>query len=108
MIAAPKLRETMWAEQRPDCYGGGSCDQVEPQWRCYADGDMDADHTKEPLILDAKTFPPGTKVTVSEPVCPERSSLREVVFPTPDSGPQFKSKCGCGFDWRAWVLDQYS
>jgi hypothetical protein len=93
------FRQTMRAEMRPDCYGGETCDQIQPRWNAYAHGDKQDDYTREPLTLDAKHFPPGTMVIVQEPTCPECDELRE---------PPFDKPCRCGFDWNAWTLSQYS
>lgn len=102
------LRETMWAEMKPDCYGGETCDQIEPRWYTYAAGDKQGGYEHDPLILDARGFPPGTKIVISEPVCPKCGDQREHIFPHPETGVAFVNKCDCGFDWDAWVLEQYS
>lgn len=104
----PKLRETMWAEMKPYCYGGASCDQILPRWDAYADGDMDSDDSLRTLNLNARTFPPGTRVVISEPVCPNCGEGRDVIFPRPKRGSLFAPKCDCGFDWGAWTRDQFS
>ena len=101
----PTTRATMWAEMRPNCYGGKTCDQIEPVWHCYADGDKDSDDIHKPLELDPRTFPPGTKVTIEEPLCPDCQELRHLKSSDP---PAFEDKCDCGFDWVAWTLDQYA
>jgi len=100
--------ETMWFTMEPDVYGGKSCDKVIPRWHCYADGDKDSDHQREPLKLDPRSFPPGTKIIVVEPACPDCGEPRSIKYPMPKRGPRFVSKCRCGFDWDQWVLNQYS
>ncbi len=102
------LRETMWAEMKPNCYGGRTCDQIVPRWDAYAEGDMESDDGLKSLSLAARTFPPGTKVVISEPCCPECGEVRTAIYPPPKRGPLFASKCDCGFDWDAWVREQYS
>lgn len=97
----------MWFTIRPDCYGSPECDQVEPRWHCYADGDKDADEQREPLSLDASRFPPGTKIVVHEPVCPKCGEAREPNYKDGEYLPGFVSKCRCGFDWDEWTLSQY-
>ena len=99
------IAETMWAEQKPDLYGGKSGDEVVPQWESFAEGDKQSS-TDRIIALDARCFPPGTKVVVSEPVCPKCERPRwperngaEVTFP---------ARCEeCGFDWRAWEEERY-
>lgn len=103
-----KRQETMWAEMRPDMYGGASCDQLVPGWHCYADGDKDSEDNVKCLDLEARSFPPGTKVTISEPLCPSCGEQREPTFPIPKRKPLYSGPCRCGFDWDAWVGDQYS
>lgn len=103
-----KMRETMTAELKPDCYGGASCDKIVHQWDAHAEGDMDSDDTLKTLSLSARTFPPGTRVIISEPCCLQCGETRSVIFPVPKRGPLFADKCECGFDWKAWTLDRYS
>jgi len=107
-MTAHKMRETMWAEMKPNCYGGEACDKIVPQWDAYADGDMDSDDGLTVLRLSARTFPPGTKVVISEPCCPDCGETREPIYPTPKRGPLYAGKCQCGFDWDNWTLEQYS
>jgi hypothetical protein len=101
-------RETMWAEMKPDCYGGQNCDQIRPRWECYAAGDMESEDGLKTISLAARTFPPGTRVVVQEPVCPQCGETRSIKYPPPKRGPLFDDKCDCGFDWKAWTLEQYS
>ncbi|KJS36097.1 MAG: hypothetical protein VR70_14510 [Rhodospirillaceae bacterium BRH_c57] len=96
----------MWATMEPDVYGGDTHDQIVPRWRIYADGDKDADHETGPLELLPSRFPPGTKVTVEEPVCPDCGALREPHWQ--DNEQTYGGPCDCGFDWDGWVLDQFS
>lgn len=99
------LRATMWAEMKPDCYGGKDCDEIEPQWHCYADGDKESDDIRKPLEFDPRIFPPGTKVTVEEPTCQNCQEFRHLKSSDP---PAFEDKCECGFDWVQWTLNEYA
>lgn len=101
-------RKTMWAEMAPDVYGGRTCDQIVPQWSCAAEGDKGDSDTQRVLELAARTFPPGTKVEIHEPLCPRCGELRHPKFPAPKRGPLFSGQCECGFDWDAWARDRYS
>ncbi len=104
-----ELRETQWAVHDPDVYSGPTCNQVRARWRCWADGDKGgADYQAQPIAMAAKTFPPGTKITISEPICPKCQELREPILPLPKRWPFYKPKCRCGFDWEAWVGEQFS
>jgi hypothetical protein len=89
--------QTMWAEMSPDVYDGESCDQVRPRWHVFAEGDMDSDYI-DAIMLDAKHFPPGTKVLVLEPQCPQCMKIQELC----------RADEACDFDWDAWILGQYS
>lgn len=99
---------TMWAEMTPDVYGGPNFDEVTPRWKCWSAGDKGDAAQHATLELAARTFPPGTKITISEPLCPKCDEQREPIHPPPAEGPIFKGRCRCGFDWDAWVLDQFS
>lgn len=104
-------RATTWFTMEPDMYGGKECDELVPRWRCYAEGDKDSDHQHEPLSLDPRLYPPGTKITIVEPVCPDCGELRGVNFPKPDKPdalPAFDAKCDCGFDWEEWTANEFS
>ena len=91
----------MWFEMKPDLYGGDNCDEIIPQWECSTDGDIGSDIEKEPLIFKAKNFPPGTKIIVSQPVCPKCGDLYEdcIVRTQPYH---------CDFDWKQWFKNKYS
>src|SRR5258708_6031856 len=103
-----KSRETAWATLEPDCYGGENCDEIIPQWHTFFDGDKDADYIREPLLLDGRLFPPGTRVVISVPMCPQCEETRGLKYPMPKTGPAFNDKCQCGFDWHAWTLEHFS
>ncbi len=93
-----EYQNIMMAELKPDVYGGDACDEIEPRWEAYADGDMDSDTFKTPIQLCCESFPPGTKVTVSVPCCPKCGQQVEICRADDD----------CHFDWDKWVQEQYS
>jgi hypothetical protein len=94
--------QTMRAELAPDVYAGEQFDQIAHQWKTSCDGDMGDSGTLDTITLDANMFPPGTKVIVEEPLCPDCKETR-----APGDGA-WLTKCNCGFDWEAWTIDQYS
>ena len=94
-----EYQRALWAEMAPDIYSGENCDEHRPRWHAYADGDMDSDYL-ETIELSAATFPPGTKITVEVPCCPDDGVSAD--YPRRSDG-----KCECGFDWPAWVEDRY-
>lgn len=91
-----EYKQTMWAEMKPDIYDGKNCDQVRPQWFAWADGDRDGDFIDK-LELDCKQFPPGTKVVLSVPCCPDCGEEVEMC----------KSDASCGFNWDDWMENEY-
>lgn len=105
---------TMEATLSPDCYGGKSCAQIEPRWYGYCQGDKDGDYSKD-IALASDTFPPGTRVTIQEPVCPKccevpTRSRETETFQTEDGDQvtEYRWSCGCDFSWRDFALDHYS
>ena len=68
----------------PDYYGGENFDEHIPQW-LDCTGDKQDDTIGNPIPFDPKDYPPGTKITVEEPVCPK-------------CGDVYKN-CKCDFDW---------
>lgn len=103
-----KYQITQWAEMSPDVYGGAKCDKIVPRWKAGALSDMGDSDTLLILKLAARTFPPGTKITIEEPACPTCGELREPIYPMPSRKPIFSGPCTCGFDWDNWTQDQYS
>ena len=106
-MAETARQATMWAEMKPDLYGGKTCDKEVPRWEVYADGDKDSDTTRS-IALAARCFPPGTRITIEEPCCPQCGETRAPIYPYPKRGPLYAGKCQCGFDWDDWVAQQYS
>ena len=97
-----KYHEIMRAQQAPDVYDGPECDQHRPRWVGSAEGDMDGDgEISDVLELVARTFPPGTKVAVSVPVCPDCETPA-------DAHSDQTDKCECGFDWKEWATNEFS
>lgn len=108
-----RLRETMRARHAPDVYVGPNCDRHESRWMGSAEGDMDGDGPvgrEGTLMLSARTFPPGTVVTVSMPECPNCHETPHDMGDLPDGkGGWFtKWKCGCDFDWHEWASEEFS
>ena len=90
-------------QMRPDCYGGKNFDEHIPQWWGYFEGDKQDDTTKKPFALDPKDHPPGTKITIEEPVCPK---CEEIYTNCMVRG--YDSPDECDFDWKGWVEEQFS
>lgn len=88
-----KMVETSWAEMAPGCYGGEMCDEIEPMWDAYFDGDKEGETSAAHIVLDPTLFPPGTRVVMSVPECPECHEPA--------------GTCDCGFDWIEWTRNTY-
>lgn len=89
-------REIMQAEIKPDIYTDDGI--PEPRWEAYAEGDMDSDTFKDPIVLECTQFPAGTRVVVYVPCCPECGQDVEMCS---------SDEC-CDFDWVEWVENKYS
>lgn len=101
----------MRATQAPDIYHGPNCNQHRPRWVGSAEGDKDGDTSLgDTLALASRNFPPGTKVTVSEPQCPQCGEVPADFGDLPDGkgGWLIHWRCGCDFDWNAWAEEQFS
>lgn len=98
-----KYIEVMWAEQYPDIYSGSNCDEIKADW-CTSElgGKEGPTGGMNEIGLRADTFPPGTRVTISVPVCPECGESSELAFHCKND------RCDCGFDWKSWITDKYS
>jgi hypothetical protein len=92
-----EFQEVIWGEMSPDVYAGPSCNEVEPRWHLFCEGDMDSDFSED-FALSAKHFPPGTKVSVQQPCCPDCGEIAELCA---------ADDC-CEFDWKAWALSKFS
>ena len=101
----------MNTEVRADCYGGPTCDEVSTYFHTYCEGDMDTEDHKDDINISLKDLPPGARITVEYPCCPDCGTQRfdKLEF---DNGKYVivghDKKCICGFDWEQWVLEQYS
>jgi hypothetical protein len=95
-LSKDSLREIIWAENKLDCYQGDKCNEKEPYWSVYVDGDHDSDQLnfKESLEFNPEAFPAGTRVVLSIPLCPNCDMDSQL--------------CECDFDWNAWGENKYS
>ena len=88
------MQEIMWAELKVDVYDGPNCDQHRPYWNAFSDGDKQDDDVDGDIVLSPTHFPPGTKIVISIPNCPDCDEIVDI--------------CTCGFDWKNWVEEKYS
>ena len=94
-----------YAEMKPDVYGGPNFDQHIPDWEAWAEGDKDSPGSMGPeLVMYAKVWPPGTKITVEVPCCPSCGMPASINSST----MAMNEFCICGFNWKEWAEDRYS
>lgn len=102
----------MEAEVKADCYSGENCDEVRKYFEMYCSGDMDSDRSTDDITIALKDLPPGAKVTVEYPCCPDCGQERFDNLVFAGGGCMeirgHESECDCGFDWEQWVLERYS
>lgn len=80
-------------ELKVDCYDGLDCDEHRPYWSMDVDKEGPTE-MPDPLLLRVEHWPPGTRVEITVPLCPECNT---------ESGD-----CACGFDWKSWREERYS
>jgi hypothetical protein len=86
------------AEMKPDLYDGPECNDMRPRW--VAESEKEGATEIDGFIkLNPSAFPPGTRVLIQVPMCPNCGLNAEYAE---------NLKCECGFDWNAWVEDKYS
>ncbi len=93
--------------QEPDCYDGKTCDKLRPRWMTSYPKEGDEEYGELLHIdLDARMMPPGTKVIIQIPVCPECGDPADML--TPNKRRRKWCNCGCGFSWAKWAEQKYS
>ena len=97
-----EYEETDRARMEPDVYDGPECDQHRPRWIVSVPKEGDED-IGDVLELSAKTFPPGTRVIIEEPICPKCGEIYENCMVR---GYGYDNECD--FDWKNWAEEQYS
>jgi hypothetical protein len=94
--------------QEPDCYDGETCDKHRPRWMTeYPKEGKEEDGEVLKIELDARTMPPGSRVTIEVPCCPKCGEPAD--FSGKD-GKRYRKwpKCRCGFSWAKWVEEHFS
>lgn len=101
------------SEVKADVYNGPTHDGHRNYFETYCEGDMGPDCHDDPIKLAASQFPPGTRIRVELPCCPNCGEVRQNVreFQVAKNSNViigFEDMCRCGFDWRGWTEDEYS
>ena len=85
--------ETYRFRQEPDVYTG-------PQW--VVGIEKEGDHIESgDIIFDPVDYPPGTRIIIQEPLCPECGEIYDNCMVRGGNHP-------CNFDWELWAEEQYS
>lgn len=103
-----KYYESQSFRNEPDCYDGDSCDLLRPRWMTSypKEGDVEEDSDILKLKLDARRMPPGTRITIEIPCCPECGESADSV--EPKKRVREWPDCRCGFSWSKWATEEYS
>jgi len=101
------MHDSQTYRMEPDCYDGERSDQMRPTWiTSYPkEGDENIGATLD-LKLSAPEFPPGTRIIIQVPMCPN------CTIPADYGAQDFSGRewpdCECGFSWEKWAESQYS
>lgn len=94
--------------QEPDCYDGKTCDRHRPRWMTsYPKEGDEEDGEVLKLEIDAKTMPPGSRVTIEVPCCPNCGEPADMFHDSLEKVKEWPA-CRCGFSWKNWVEDNFS
>lgn len=90
----------------PYCYDGKSCDLLRPRWMTsYPKHGDEEDGEILKLEIPAKSMPPGSRITIEVPNCPNCGVPADMNEPKV-FGRKWP-KCDCGFSWTEWVMDNF-
>ena len=93
-----KFKTVNTFEMSPDMYHGRDCNEVRPRWMVGVEKEGPTEINGS-IELNPSMFPPGTRVLIQVPECPECGIDAE--FAT-------LGKCECGFDWNEWRDSHYA
>lgn len=102
-----KYHESQSFRNEPDCYDGAKGNLLRPRWMTSypKEGDEEDGEVLE-LKIDARRVPPGTRVTIEIPCCPECGEVADMREP---KGRARKwPNCQCGFSWSKWAQEEYA
>lgn len=92
-------RQTFW--MAPDC------DEDRPRWMTsYPKEGNEEDGETLKLEIPAHLMPPGSRVTIEVPVCPECGDPADMNEPSRGE-KKFWPKCECGFDWNKCAQENW-
>ena len=107
-----EMQTIMRAKVLADVYAGPKCDEIgEHSFWVYCDGATDSSTDHQDITLKASQLPPGARIRVEYPCCPECGMIRQEIRECKDGKYYFvgfESKCICDFDWEEWVKNEFS
>lgn len=94
--------------QEPDCYSGPGYDQLRPRWMTSypKEGDEEDGETLK-LEIPAAMMPPGSRIKIEVPCCPECGEPADMNGEDGDPHPEWPA-CHCGFSWAQWARDSFA
>jgi len=98
-------RQTFTME--PYCYDGELCDGLRPRWMTsYPKEGKEEDGEVLRLEIDASSLPPGSRVVIEVPVCPQCGDPADIKVDCLEKHKEWPD-CECGFSWKKWTYEQY-
>jgi len=88
----------------PDCYDGDDCEDLRPRWNAGVEKEGDCS-LGDQLTFLAKHFPPGTRIVIETPICPNCDESADMNTPI-EFGREWPD-CDCGFSWSNWAREEY-
>lgn len=94
--------------QEPYCYDGPGCDKQRPRWMTsYPKEGKQEEGKVLKLEIPAESLPPGSRVTIEIPCCPECGDPADINTDWNETYTVWPS-CKCGFSWENWVNENFS
>lgn len=107
-MSAEFLQEVMRSEVKVDIY----TDERPKTFESYCDGDMGSSTHSEDIVIKLVELPPGAKVSVEFPCCPDCGQVRFDVFESRSDGivgvVGHENVCDCGFNWLDWEDERFT
>lgn len=98
--------DQVW-KMEPDMYSGPRGDKARPRWMTsYPKEGVQEDGETLELMIEAKSVPPGTIISIQIPECPRCGEI--ATQNTPNKPGRNWPKCRCGFSWSRWAKEQYA
>lgn len=69
------------------------------------EGDEEEGETLK-IEIDAASLPPGSRVTIEVPDCPECGDPADIRVDVLSKHTEWPA-CSCGFNWAEWTREQY-